>query len=148
VPPPDSAAKADESDRRLYSWVDGEGVVHYGVGDDISDTQRRSARVVSSDVTVIASEKVQAVAPAAAPAGAPPSVPPEGQSSERKPPGVEPELDAQGLPVPGTMLDTSATRASRAAGESQLDPAAVERRRQEELRRMNCKERDGVWTCG
>jgi len=57
-------------------------------------------------------------------------------------------LDAQGLPIPGTMKDTAATRASKAAGETNIDPAAVERRRQEDLQRMNCKEKDGVWICG
>ena len=45
------------------------------------------------------------------------------------------------------MDDTAATQAAKAAGEN-IDPAAVERRPQEELRRMNCKEKDGVSICG
>ena len=141
--------KDAEDPNTVYRWVDEHGVLHYGVGDDVPAAHRSSARVVDSTLSVVASE------PMAQPL--PPPVPvetlPEGPS-ETAPrpaaaaPGVKPELDAEGLPVPGTMQDTAATRAAKAAGEMQLDPASVERRHQEELRNMNCKEKDGVWICG
>jgi hypothetical protein len=47
------------------------------------------------------------------------------------------------------MKETAHTRAvKQATGGQQLDPASVERRRQEDLRRMNCKVVDGVTICG
>ncbi len=150
VPPPASPppANPDESDHRIYTWVGDDGSVHYGTADDVPAGYRKSARVVDTGVTVVSPEPVGDVptttsATAAAPASTAAEQP--GKGTRR---GAQPELDAQGLPIPGTMDDTAATRAAKAAGETQIDPAAVERRRQEELRRMNCKEKDGVWTCG
>lgn len=143
--------KDAEDPNTIYRWVDEHGVLHYGTGDDVPAAHRRSARVVDSTLSVVTSE------PTAQPPLPLPPVPvetlPEGPSeTAARPaagaPGVKPELDAEGLPVPGTMQDTGATRAAKAAGERQLDPASVERRHQEELRDMNCKEKDGVWICG
>ena len=75
-----------------------------------------------------------APAPAAAPA--------------RKEPGLVPERDAQGLPIPGTMADTAHTEAvRRATGGVRLDPASVQRQLEQQLKDMHCKERDGVTTC-
>jgi hypothetical protein len=147
VPPPTPPARPDEHDNRIYSWVEGDGAVHYGTVDDVPANLRKSARVVDSGVTVVSTEPLEALPPAAARAALS-SDQPGDQHSERKPPGAQPELDENGLPVPGTMQDTAAIRASRAAGETQLDPAAVERRREEDLRRMNCKQKDGAWICG
>jgi hypothetical protein len=139
--------KAEEQrDERMYSWVDEQGAVHYGSAEDVPDSRRRSARVVDSGgVTIVPPPPLEGVAPAEASA-----TPPQDASSPAEPGvrGPEPQRDAQGLPIPGTMDDTAATRASRAAGELQLDPAAVQRRHEEELRRLNCKLKDGVWICG
>jgi hypothetical protein len=102
--------------------------------------------VVDAGVTVVSPEPSDPVArPEAAPTPAPART--GEQPAARRPDRQRPELDDKGLPIPGTMDDTAATRASKAAGEIQIDPAAVERRRQEELRRMNCKERDGAFFC-
>lgn len=151
LPPPIVAPAApgkpeDQHDDRIYSWVDEQGAVHYGGVDDIPPARRRSARVVEAGVTVVATPPLAAPAQ---PADAPPQESAgAARPAERRGRGPEPERDAQGLPIPGTMDDTAATRASKAAGEIQIDPAAVERRHEEELRRMNCKQKDGVWVCG
>ena len=150
VPPPSSppAAAPDDHDNRIYSWVDEDGSIHYGAADEVPPTRRKGARVVDTGVTVVSPEPVGDVPSTAATTPAPPPAGDGGQTGEPRRRGAQPELDAAGLPIPGTMEDTAATRASKAAGETQIDPAAVERRRQEELRRMNCKEKDGVWICG
>ena len=140
-------AKEEEHDDRIYSWVDAQGAVHYGSVDDVPTVRRSSARVVDSRVTVVSAEPLEAPRPAATPTPTPPE-PEDNLPPGRRPPGPEPELDEQGLPIPGTMEDTAATRAARAAGQKHLDPAAVERRRQQELRDMKCKQKDGVWICG
>lgn len=152
APPPTEQAAApartpaqEEDPDALYSWVDEQGELHYGTADDVPDHRRSSARLVSSGLTLVPSE--------------PPSAPPVTGQDERiarpaapdggqRPRGDQPELDDKGLPIPGTMKDTAATQAAKQAGETQLDPAAVERRHQEELRRMNCREKDGVMVCG
>ncbi len=142
------AKEKEEEDRRIYSWVDREGVVHYGTADEVPDDRRRSARVVESGVTVVSPEHLEALPPVPVPGRRAEEEAANASPAARSAPGPEPELDAQGLPIPGTMQDTAATQAAKAAGETQIDPAAVERRRQQELRDMNCKEKDGVWYCG
>lgn len=149
VPPPVPPAKPDdEHDDRIYTWVDGQNVIHYGSIDEIPPARRKSARVVESGVTVVSPLPLEAPARSEAASAPAPASAGDEQAAGRRGRGPQPELDEKGLPIPGTMDDTAATRASKAAGEMQLDPAAVERRRQEELRRMNCKEKDGVWVCG
>lgn len=152
TPPPAEQAAAtartpaqEEDPDALYSWIDEQGELHYGSADDVPADRRRSARVVSSGLTLVPSE----------PPSAPPAAGQEGQIAQPAAPdaretrrGDQPELDDKGLPIPGTMKDTAATQAAKQAGETQLDPAAVERRHQEELRRMNCREKDGVMICG
>lgn len=156
LPPPVLAQAApkkpeEQEDNRLYSWEDEHGVIQFGTAGEIPASRRTSAHVVDSRVTVIEAPSLGAPsleAPAARPEDSPPPPQDAPQPDGRRARGPEPERDAQGLPIPGTMDDNAATRASRAAGESQIDPAAVQRRHEEELRRMNCKEKDGVWYCG
>ncbi len=138
----------DEHDDRIYTWVDGQNVVHYGSIDEVPPARRKSARVVESGVTVVSPLPLEAPARSEAASAPAPASAGDDQAAGRRGRGPQPELDEKGLPIPGTMDDTAATQAAKAAGEKNIDPAAVERRRQEELRRMNCKEKDGVWVCG
>jgi hypothetical protein len=46
------------------------------------------------------------------------------------------------------MKQTAHTRAVQQATGQQLDPASVERRHQQELKDMKCREVDGVTICG
>lgn len=146
--PARSAAPADPppDDQAMYRWEDAEGVIHFGSADEVPDAHRRSARPVNAGVTIVPPVSLTVSPSTAAPAAPPQPEPTDEPVAEGR--GPMPRLDAQGLPIPGTMNDTAATRAARARGELQIDPAAVERRRQEELRRMNCREKDGVWICG
>ena len=135
----------------IYRWEDAQRVVHFGRSDEIPANRRASAKLVEAGVSEVKVESVQTLpsrpAPAPAPAPAQDTAPP--QASARSAPGNEPELDENGLPIPGTMNETAHTRAVReATGGQQLDPASVERRREEDNRRMNCRVVDGVTICG
>ena len=154
IPPANAERRGKDAEdpHTIYSWVDEHGVLHYGTGDDVPPVHRRSARIVDSTLSIVTSEPAPQLPPPPPPVPAqalpvaPSETPP--QPAAAGAPGETPELDAQGLPVPGTMQGTAATQAAKAAGERQLDPASVERRRQQELRDMNCREKDGVWICG
>ncbi len=122
-------------------------MVHFSQAADVPASRKASARLVRTGVSEVAAEPVAlpsataATAAAAAEAAAPPAA--------RAGPGEQPERDEQGLPIPGTMKGTSHTRAVKAAsGGVELDPASVERRREEDNRRMKCRVVDGVTICG
>ena len=145
-----AAASAEpEEDDAIYTWTDAQGVAHFGSADEIPDAARRTARKVSGGLTV--AEPVPLASPVPTPLAEPAQVaqplPPDPSSSTREP-GEAPELDAQGLPIPGTMKETAHLRAVRQATGVQLDAAAVEREHQKQLRELNCVVKDGVTICG
>jgi len=146
---PAAAAPLDD-DGAIYRWTDAQGVTHYGSGADVPDDRRATAREVSGGLTVV--EPGPIVAPALPPPAALPEAPAQAAPAQAAPapaaPGDRPALDADGLPIPGTMKDTSHTRAVHQATGVQLDPAAVERRYQQQLRDMKCIEKDGAIVCG
>jgi hypothetical protein len=145
-PGEDPAKKAEEEDATIYSWEDASGVVHFGTRAEIP-ADRRHLRKASGAVSILPQEAIGEVPQAepAAPAG--PAVPPPGAVARE--PGDEPALDADGLPIPGTMKGTAHTRAVKAAtGGVGVDPASAERAHQEELRRLKCRVVDGATICG
>lgn len=143
-----AAPEEPEEDDGIYTWTDAQGVTHFGSAGEIPDDRRSRARKVGGGVTVFG----------AAPLDLPPPPPDEpdtqsgptddGAAPAPSEPGDTPELDAQGLPVPGTMKQTQHLRAVRQATGVELDPAAVEREYQKHLREMKCVEKDGAIVCG
>ncbi len=154
APPADTSRSGDASpfdeEGAIFRWTDAQGVTHYTSGADVPDDQRAAARRVSGGLTVVESGPSIAPAPPAASVTSEvraEAVPDEAEPAPREP-GEAPELDADGLPIPGTMRDTAHTRTIRQATGVQLDPAALERRYQEQLREMKCVEKDGAIVCG
>jgi hypothetical protein len=150
-PPARKGGEAEKpmDENAIYRWEDAQRVVHFGRSDEIPPNRRASAKLVEAGVSEVRVESVQTLPsrPSPAPVPAQDTAPP--QASARAAPGDEPELDENGLPIPGTMNETAHTRAVReATGGQQLDPASVERRREEDNRRMNCRVVDGVTICG
>lgn len=144
------AARAEEEARTIYRWVDAQGVLHFSVAEDIPPSRRASARPVEGTLLVNSPDAdvpAPAPAPAAQAADGGAREPAREEAGDEEP-GDQPKLDAQGLPIPGTMKQTAHTRAVEQATGQQLDPASVERRHQQELRDMNCKVVDGVTICG
>jgi hypothetical protein len=151
LPPPAAATAAsgpaapeeEPEDPTLYSWEDASGGVNFGTRAQLP-AHPRHLRRVDAGVSVIPSTPIDLpqtpTTTAAAPATAAPAAAAE--------PGDQPHLDADGLPIPGTMKDTAHTRAVRAATGRQLDPASAERAHQEELRKLNCRVVDGATICG
>ena len=149
-PPPKAPdRRAEEEDGTIYRWVDAQGVLHFSTAEDIPPSRRASAKPVLDTLLVNSPEAaLPAQPPAAAPASPADDAKPKKEDQDEEP-GDQPKLDAQGLPIPGTMKQTAHTRAvQQATGGQQLDPASVERQRQEELRDMKCREVDGVTICG
>jgi hypothetical protein len=145
---PSEPASPFEEEGALFRWTDAEGATHYGSGADVPDDRRATARKVSGGVTVV--EPGPLIAPVLPPATTTSEAPAEAVPAKPPPrePGDQPELDADGLPIPGTMKDTANTRAIRQTTGVQLDPASMERRYQQQLRDMKCVEKDGVIVCG
>lgn len=138
--------EAEEEDRAIYTWTDAEGAVHFGSIREVPDGARGAHRVDGGGrVMVVPATSIALPLPAQAEAVAPPAPPAEAPARVR---GPQPQLDDQGLPIPGTMDDTAHTRAVKQATGVQLDPAALERAHQEELRRLKCRVVDGVTICG
>jgi hypothetical protein len=102
-------------------------------------------RAVEGGIVVVHSRSFDSAA-SSGEAAAAPSASPE-PAPEPPVRGAHPQLDAQGLPVPGTMDDTAHTRALKQATGAQLDPASMERKRAIDNRRMNCVEKDGGTFC-
>jgi hypothetical protein len=147
---PAAAARApagpEPGEGAIYRWEDAQGVVHFSQASDIPAARRASARAVKTGLSEVAAEPVTVVpsAPDATTAVIAPAEP-----APKAGPGEQPELDENGLPIPGTMKETAHTRAVKAAsGGVGPDPAAVERRREEDNRRMKCRVVDGVTICG
>jgi hypothetical protein len=153
-PPPAAAPAAPapppEPDRAIYRWEDADGSLHFGTVDDIPASRRRSARPVEGAAVLVDSPDAVVPAPPPPPADTPPApaAATAGAEAGDEQPGDKPRLDASGLPIPGTMKPTAHTRAVQQATGVELDPAAVERQHQQQLRDMNCREVDGVMTCG
>jgi hypothetical protein len=149
---PSAPAEEDPEDEAIFTWTDEEGVVHFGGAEEIPNAHRPSARSLRGGVTVVETERPELPeipaprAPAAPIVIAPPVAGEPAPANDE--PGDAPKLDEQGLPIPGTMKETHHTRAVRQATGVQLDPAAVERQYQQQLRDMKCVEKDGVVTCG
>ena len=150
APETSEAASPFDEEGAIFRWTDAQGATHYGSGADVPDDRRATARKVSGGVTVV--EPGPTIAPMLPPAATASAVSADAAPAEAAPapsePGDEPELDADGLPIPGTMKNTAHTRAIRQTTGVQLDPAAVERRYQQQLRDMKCVEKDGAIVCG
>jgi hypothetical protein len=145
---PAAAAQPPPGEGAIYRWEDAQGVVHFGLAAEVPAARKASARLVSAGLSAVAAEPIALPPPSADPAGSSAVIAPA-PPADKAGPGDLPERDEKGLPIPGTMKETAHTRAIKAAtGGVGVDPAAVERQREEDNRRMNCRVVDGVTICG
>ncbi len=130
---PDGGEKPDGT---IYSWVDAQGVLHFSTAEDIPPARRASARPVDGGVTI--EDPGTSVAPPSPPPPAPAAARAEeapAEAAEDEPPRRRAQARCAGPAHPRHHGATAATRAVQQAPASQLDPASVERKHQQELSR-------------